>query len=310
MKQFVILSGKGGTGKTSVCAAFAWLCSNNIATENTTYVDADVDAANLSLVLQPTSSEQHEFWGGSLAEINENKCGGCGACVQVCRYDAIFPSKSNPQAMWVDQIACDGCAACVYACPDDAIQMVKQQEGFWYRSQTRSGVIFHAELFPGRDNSGKLVTMVRQQARLHAEDNGSPLIIIDGPPGIGCPVISACAGVDHGLIIAEPSQAGIHDLKRIISTLDHFKVPSTIVINKSDIYPQGSEQIRQYASEHELEVIGEIPFDEAIPNSTLQGKTIFELFPDAPAAKELRRIWSKLTELVSDREKDYGTKTT
>lgn len=301
MKQLVILSGKGGTGKTSVSAAFARLCAEKKETVNTTFVDADVDAANLSLVLQPTSSDQFEFWGGSLAEVDEDKCSGCGSCVNVCRYDAIFPSKSNPQAMWVDQIACDGCAACVYACPKDAIRMVKQQEGFWYRSQTRSGLLFHAELFPGRDNSGKLVTMVRQQARLHAEDTESPLIIIDGPPGIGCPVISACAGVDFGMIVAEPSQAGIHDLKRILLTLDHFKVPSKIVINKADIYPQGGEEIRQYAVEHDLEVVGEIPFDEAIPNSMLQGKTVIEMYPESPASKSISQIWSKMTNIIFGR---------
>ncbi len=294
MKQVVILSGKGGTGKTSLSASFAWLCANDRVLGATTYVDADVDAANLSLVLQPSGTEGYEFWGGALAEINEDLCTGCKECVRVCRFDAIFQSHTRPEIMWIDPIACDGCAACVHACPSEAIRMVKQQEGFWFRSQTRYGVLFHAELFPGRDNSGKLVTMVKQQARLYAEDTASPLIIIDGPPGIGCPVISACAGADLALVITEPGQAGLHDLKRILATLEHFRIPSKVCINKADIYPDGAEEIRQYVKGKDLEVIGEIPFDEAIPNSMIQGSPVVDLFPESNASKAIHQVWSEL----------------
>ncbi len=294
MKQLVILSGKGGTGKTSISASLAWLSSREKTPLEPVFVDADVDAANLSLILQPQESAQTEFWGGSLAEIDEDKCNGCEACIPVCRYDAIFPSANNAGKMWIDPIACDGCAACVYACPQQAIAMKKQQEGYWYTSKTPGGMLFHAELFPGRDNSGKLVTMVKQQAKLFAEDNRKSLVIIDGPPGIGCPVISACAGTDLGLVVAEPGQAGLHDMKRILRTLDHFKVPAKICINKSDLYPEGSAQIRDYAKTNRYDLVGEVPFDENIPKSMLMGKSVIELFPDSPASNAIKSIWENL----------------
>ena len=239
MKQVVILSGKGGTGKTSLCAAFAHLGSRPEVLERPVLADADVDAANLGLVLMPEPAEPQEFWGGSLAVIDADRCTGCGACIAVCRYYAILPDTAHPPALLVDPVACDGCAACVYACPEDAVRMEPQQEGNWFHSKTPFGDLFHAELFPGRENSGKLVTLVKQQARLWAEDTHSPLVVIDGPPGIGCPVISACAGSDLGLIVAEPGVAGQHDLKRILGTLQHFRVPAAICINKADISPEG-----------------------------------------------------------------------
>lgn len=290
-KQLVILSGKGGTGKTSVCAAFAALSANSSRKGKTIFVDADVDAANLSLVLQPTKTESHDFWGSSQAVIDEAKCTACGACVDVCRYDAIFLNEVNMQTYWIDPVACDGCAACVYACPEGAIKMVPQQEGYWFRSETAIGNFFHAELFPGRENSGKLVTLIRQFAKLDAHDNNADLIVIDGPPGIGCPVISACAGTDMGLLITEPGQAGLHDLKRVLGTLQHFKIPTIICINKADLYPRGTEDIRVYAQQHGVEIIGEIPFDESIPKSMINGVATTKQYPDSPAAIAIEKIW-------------------
>jgi MinD superfamily P-loop ATPase len=296
MKQFVILSGKGGTGKTSLSAAFAHLAGSPQQSIGAVFVDADVDAANLSLVLQPDKSVPNEFYGGSLAEINTERCTGCSACVSVCRYDAVLPDEDHSPAYRIDPIACDGCAACVYACPQSAICMVRQQEGHWFRSTTPFGALFHAELFPGKENSGKLVTLVKQQARLCAEDAQFPLVIIDGPPGIGCPVISACAGADLGLIVTEPSLAGLHDLKRILGTLQHFRVPSVICINKADIYPQGSGQIREFATEQGTEILGEIPFDEHVSQAMLLGAPITKIFPESPAAQSIRLIWEKVLE--------------
>jgi MinD superfamily P-loop ATPase len=293
MKQLVILSGKGGTGKTSLCAAFTHLTSSSERSFNSVFVDADVDAANLGLVLQPDQTIPHEFWGGSLAEIDILKCSGCGACVPVCRYDAVLPDLEHKPTYKIDPIACDGCASCVYACPQRAIQMVSQQEGYWYQSNSEYGPLFHAELFPGKENSGKLVTLVKQQARLFGDDMNSPLVIIDGPPGIGCPVISACAGADLGLIVTEPGLAGLHDLKRILGTLQHFKIPTVICINKADLYPQGSAQIKEYVHEQGIEIIGEIPFDENIPQAMFQGSPITAEFPDSPAAKSIKIIWDK-----------------
>lgn len=290
-KQLIILSGKGGTGKTSLGAAFAHLSNQSEFAIKTVFADADVDAANLSLVLQPETGEPKAFWGGSLAEIDPVKCTGCDACIPVCRYDAIFPDPQNSQVNWVDPVACDGCAACVYACPEDAIKMVPQQEGNWFHSETPYGALFHAELFPGRENSGKLVTLVKQQARLYAEDTQAPLVIIDGPPGIGCPVISACAGADLGLVVTEPSLAGLHDMKRVLGTLQHFRVPAIICINKADIFPDGEKQIREYADAEGIEIIGTIPFDDSIPRAMLEGLPVTSLYPGSEASKALHAIW-------------------
>jgi MinD superfamily P-loop ATPase len=296
VKQLVILSGKGGTGKTSISAAFAHLSFQSTQQIQTVLVDADVDAANLRFILQPEVEETNAFYGAALAKIDPDLCSGCGACVPVCRYDAILPDSVNPAVYWIDPIACDGCAACVYACPQNAIQMEIQQEGHWYRSKTQFGHLFHAELFPGRENSGKLVTLVKQHARLFAEDTSLPLVIVDGPPGIGCPVISACAGADLGLIVTEPSLSGIHDLKRIQATLEHFKVPQVICINKADIYPDGAENIRQFAHENGISVAGEVPFDDNLHQAMLIGLPVTIAYPEAGSAVAINKIWNLLEE--------------
>ncbi len=303
MKQVVVLSGKGGTGKTSVSAALAHLSLSIEKLTQPVFVDADVDAANLSLLLQPDRQSCNEFWGGSLASITPDLCTNCGVCVKVCRYDAIILDPTGKPAHWIDGLACDGCAACVYTCPTDAVRMVQQQEGIWFQSNTPFGELFHAELFPGKENSGKLVTLIKQQARLYATDVHSQLIIIDGPPGIGCPVISACAGVDLGLIVTEPGLAGIHDLKRVLSTLQHFRIPPTICINKSDIYPEGTELIREYAKTEGITIVGEIPYDENIPRAMIKGRPITLDSPESPAALSIQRIWKNTMEILSNQEK-------
>jgi len=298
IKQLVILSGKGGTGKTSLSAAFAHLVTVYKNSISAVFADADVDAANLALVLQPDLDETHDFWGGSLAEINAGQCTGCGSCVSVCRYDAIFSAPNLDSVFRIDPIACDGCAACVYACPQGAIRMAVQQEGQWFRSTTPYGTLFHAELFPGKENSGKLVTLVKQQARLWADDMHSSLVIIDGPPGIGCPVISACAGADLGLIVTEPGVTGFHDLKRALGVLNHFQIPAVACINKADISPQGVRLIREYAAEQGIDVIGEIPFDENVHRAMLQGAPITRVFPESLAAWAINQIFEKLVKLL------------
>lgn len=302
-KRLVLLSGKGGTGKTSLSAAFAHLAYEPQYGTSAVLVDADVDAANLSLALKTEPSSPREFWGGALAGIQPGQCTGCAACVAVCRYDAILPDVEHSPAFWIDPVACDGCAACRYACPQGAIRMVPQLEGHWFQSATPFGALFHAELFPGKENSGKLVTPVKQQARLWAEETHIPLAIIDGPPGIGCPVISACAGADLGLILTEPGLAGLHDLKRVLGVLQHFRIPAAVCINKADLYPQGSREIREYAAGQGLAVFGEIPFDERIPQAMLLGLPITSAFPKSPSAQAIRKIWGKsLQELYSLKE--------
>lgn len=298
MKQMVVLSGKGGTGKTSVSAALAHLSSVSADMPKPVLVDADVDAANLSLLLKPQIGPANEFWGGSLAVIDEVLCQNCGECSTVCRYDAVFPEPSGKPVYHVDPIACDGCAACVYACPQNAIAMQQQQEGLWFQSESSSGALFHAELFPGRENSGKLVTLVKQQGRLFAEENGRDLVIIDGPPGIGCPVISACAGVDLGLVVTEPGLSGLHDLTRVLQTLAHFKIPTVICINKADLYEDGAREILFFAAEQDIEVVGEIPFDESVSQAVLQGVPVTALHPESRAAVALRRVFQRTLEIL------------
>ncbi len=294
MKQLVILSGKGGTGKTSLVAAFAHLAYTGPHALKAVLADADVDAANLALVLRPQRIETHDFTGGSVAVIDPMRCQGCGICEQVCRFDAIIPPTNAQPSYVVDPIACDGCAACVYQCPEEAIHMQPQIAGCWYRSESRYGPLLHADLYPAQENSGKLVTLVKQNARLLGLDTNSQLVIVDGPPGIGCPVIAAAAGADLAVIVTEPTMAGIHDLKRILETTAHFRIPTLVVINKADIYPQGASEIDKICTELGVERIGSIPFDQTVTEAMLNGKPVTAYQPDAPSSKALVNIWQNI----------------
>ncbi len=297
MKQLVILSGKGGTGKTSVAAAFAHLSCEGPSPSKAVLADADVDAANLELVLRPQRLEAHDFTGGSVAVIDPERCQGCGVCEQVCRFEAILSpspqdgSAAGGQGYAIDSIACDGCAACVYQCPEEAIRMEAQIAGRWYRSESRYGPLFHADIYPAQENSGKLVTLVKQNARLCALDGDYPIIIVDGPPGIGCPVISAAAGASLALIVAEPTVAGIHDLKRVLQTTTHFRIPALVVINKADIYPQGAAQIEAVCAELGVDLIGQIPFDPTVTEAMLNGEPVTAYRAESPSSQALIAIW-------------------
>ena len=288
MKQLVILSGKGGTGKTSLAAAFAHLAHEGPAALSAVLADADVDAANLELVLRPTRIETHDFTGGAVAVIDPQLCQLCGTCKQVCRFDAVFPGNDS---FSVDPIACDGCAACVYQCPEEAIHMEPQAAGRWYRSESRYGQLFHADLFPAQENSGKLVTLVKQNARLLALDTDHQVVIVDGPPGIGCPVIAAAAGADLALVVTEPSVAGIHDLGRALETTSHFRIPALVLINKADIYPEGSAQIKAMCAAMGVEVIGSIPFDPAVTSAMMNGEPVTAYQPESPASQAMTAAW-------------------
>jgi MinD superfamily P-loop ATPase len=288
MKQLVILSGKGGTGKTSLAAAFAHLAHDGQHPLQAVLADADVDAANLELVLCPERIETHDFIGGSVAMIDLDHCDGCGICEQICRFDAI---QSTPDGYHVDPIACDGCAACVYQCPEQAIQMQPHTVGQWYRSESRYGPLLHADLHPAQENSGKLVTIVKQNARLIAMDTCRQVVIVDGPPGIGCPVISAIAGADMVLVVTEPTSAGIHDMERVLQLAHHFRMPALICINKADIYPTGSDQIEKYCDEHHFKVVGSIPFDETVTRAMIDGEPVTVYQPRTPASLAISQIW-------------------
>jgi MinD superfamily P-loop ATPase len=293
MKQLVILSGKGGTGKTSLAAAFAHLAFEGCV--QTVLADGDVDAANLELVLQPRRLEEHEFIGGSTAVIEAELCQGCDICEQVCRFEAISsPDSGHKNVYQVDPIACDGCAACVYQCPEEAIYMQPQLAGHWFRSETHYGPLFHAELRPAQENSGKLVTMVKQQARLLGLDTGAQVVIVDGPPGIGCPVISAVSGADLALIVAEPTAAGIHDMDRVLNLTKHFRVPTLVCINKANLYPHGANQIKDYCEQNYVEVVGSVPFDEIVTEAMLQGFPVTIYRPSAASSRALVRIWDRI----------------
>lgn len=293
MKQLVILSGKGGTGKTSITASFAHLAHTDSV--RAVLADADVDAANMELVLSPHILEEHEFIGGKVAWIDPQKCEGCGLCEQVCRFDAIAVQEDKYQ---VDPIACDGCAACVHQCPTSAIRMEPQLAGHWFHSESHYGPLFHAALRPAQENSGKLVTLVKQQARLLAMDEKYPLIIVDGPPGIGCPVISAVSGADMALIVTEPTVAGVHDMERALQMTRHFNIPSAVCINKSDIFWEGATQISSYCLDEKIAVLGQIPFDANVTEAMVNGESVTAYRPESPASKEIKNVWQKLIKLI------------
>lgn len=300
MKQLVILSGKGGTGKTSVAAAFAHLAHDGPSPLPIVLADADVDAANLELVLEAQTLEQHPFVGGAVALIDPGLCEACGDCQAICRFEAVLPGEIYR----IDPIACEGCAACLYVCPTQAIRMEPQLAGHWYRSRTRYGPLFHAALRPAQENSGKLVTLVKQQARLHALDGGFTALLVDGPPGIGCPVISAASGADLALIVAEPTVAGIHDMQRALQTTAHFRVPSLVCLNKWDVYPDGAREIETWCLAQGIEVVGRIPFDPTITQAMVRGRPVTAHAPEAPASRALLELWQNAAQrLGADQER-------
>jgi MinD superfamily P-loop ATPase len=296
MKQLVILSGKGGTGKTTVAAAVAHLASQELSV---VLADADVDAANLELVLEPTKLEEHEFWSGKRAFIDSESCTACGICETVCRFGAIRPPTEMPfsEAYQVDALSCEGCASCFYQCPEDAIRMEEQRAGLWFRSDSRFGPLFHAHLFAGQENSGKLVTLVKQQGRLLASDTGAKLLVVDGPPGIGCPVISASAGADMALLVVEPTVSGVHDLDRILSTTEHFGVPALVAINKADLNRKRSDQVEAYCADRGVEVVGRIPYNTVVTEAMVHGKPV-TAYADGPVSAALGQVWNRVKALL------------
>ncbi len=285
MKQVTILSGKGGTGKTTITASFSAL------SENTVFADCDVDASNLHLLLNPTMRDTIEFKGLNVAMINPDKCIECGKCMELCRFNAIHDFK-------VDPIHCEGCKVCVVNCPVEAIDFNERICGHAYISDTAYGPMSHARLTPGMENSGKLVTLVRQNASKLAEEQDKDLVLVDGSPGIGCPVIASIADIDASIVVVEPTLSGIHDLKRAIQLLDHFEVKPLVVINKYDINDENSEELEKYCSENDLPLLGKIPFDPSVTEAMVQGVPIVEYDPDTLASKAIKVAWKKFNEIV------------
>ena len=286
MKEVVVLSGKGGTGKTSIVGSFAALEKNKVL------ADCDVDAADLHLLLQLTAREEHEFWSGQVAAIDGEKCTRCGLCEELCRFDAIRDFQ-------VDAVSCEGCGFCSHICPAEAITMKENLAGQWSISDTRYGPFVHARLGIAQENSGKLVATVRKQAREIAENLGSDYIIGDGPPGIGCPVISSLSGADLALLVTEPTLSGQHDLERVLGVCNHFKVPVIVCINKYDINEENSHQIEGSCLSQGVEVAARIPFDNAVTEAMVQGVPLVE-YSHSAVSQQIEILWDTVTQMVKE----------
>jgi MinD superfamily P-loop ATPase len=288
MKELVIISGKGGTGKTSLVAAFASLAENKVL------CDADVDAANLHLIMAPDIKERHDFQSGHTAIINQDVCTQCGLCRDLCRWDAIS------EDFVVDPIECEGCGVCYYFCPEEAIDFPVNTCGEWYISDTRFGPMAHARLGIAEDNSGKLVTLIRQEGKKLAEEKNLDLLLTDGPPGVGCPVIASLGGAAAVLIVAEPTVSGRHDMERVAELAAFFKIPAMVCVNKFDLNPDMGQAIESFARERDIVVMGRIPFDSAFTKAMVQGKTIVEFDGHCEGCKAVREIWDKLAQRLEN----------
>jgi len=282
LKELVIVSGKGGTGKTSVTAAFAALAENSVL------CDADVDAADLHLLMAPVVRKTTAFMGGSLASIREDDCAQCGRCQELCKFDAVSTDFT------IDPLSCEGCGVCVDLCPEQAIDFPVQQCGEWYQSDTRFGQMVHARLGIAEENSGKLVSLVRQEAKKLAVDKDCEMIVTDGPPGIGCPVIAAIGGATALVIVVEPTVSGLHDMQRVAELAVHFRVPGLVVVNKYDLNPDMTEEIERFSQERNMQLVGRIPFDPIFVKAMIQGKSVLEYDPQSEASIALLDVWRRI----------------
>ena len=285
MKQIVVISGKGGTGKTIITASFAALSENKVI------ADCDVDAADLHLLLHPEIIERHEFRSGKTAYINKEICQQCHKCIDVCRFSAI-----NEDYI-VDSISCEGCGICSQICPTGAIKMEENISGEWFISETKYGPMVHAKLGVARENSGKLVTEVRQNAKRIAEEQCREYVIIDGPPGIGCPVIASLSYVDLALIVTEPTFSGIHDMGRVADVAKHFGVNTKVVINKYDINLNNTNAIKLFCETRNIEVLAQLPFSEEVNHSLINGIPVVE-YSDTEISEEIINLWGNIKKII------------
>ena len=292
MKELVVISGKGGTGKTSIVAAFAALAKNAV------FADCDVDAADLYLVLEPKVKQTFEFSGGKRAAIVTEKCIGCGKCQDLCRFDAIhFNGPANDMVdntFTIDPVSCEGCKVCVEFCPVDAIEFNDSINGQWFISDTRFGTMVHARLGIAEENSGKLVSLIRKEAKRIAAEEKKDLVIVDGSPGIGCPVIASIAGADLVLIITEPTLSGQHDLGRVADLAGGFKIPALVCINKYDLNPDVAKQIEEDGRSRNMEVVGKIRYDEAFTRAQILKSTVLE-YTGGGVSEDVKALWRNVT---------------
>jgi len=289
MRELVVLSGKGGTGKTSIVGSLAALAQSKVL------ADCDVDAADLHLLLSPTIRKNNEFWSGQVAAIDENKCTQCGLCQDMCRFHAI-------RNFQVDPVSCEGCSFCSHICPAEAITMKENLAGRWFISDTKYGTLIHARLEIAQENSGKLVAVVRQQAKQVAENEGKDLIISDGPPGIGCPVISSLSGTSLALLVTEPTLSGMHDLERVLSVCRHFDVPALVCINKCDLNEENTRQIESQCLSQGIGIVGRIPFDNIVTQSIVQGVPVVK-YSNGKVSQEIERMWRTLSAMLGNGSK-------
>jgi MinD superfamily P-loop ATPase len=288
IRELVVISGKGGTGKTSLVGSFAALANKAVL------ADCDVDAADLPLLLDPEIRQTRDFVGGKVASVASARCIGCGRCKELCRFDAIMlngPANDVVEKTYaIDPIACEGCGVCVHFCPVDAIDFNDAANGQWFISETRCGPMVHARLGVAQENSGKLVSLIRKQAKRVAEEQGRELIIIDGSPGIGCPVIASVSGADLVLVVTEPTLSGEHDLERVAELTAHFKIPAMVCVNKSDINPDVADRIEKSAGERGLRIAGRIAYDASVTKAQVAAKSIVE-YGDGPLKEQIVSVW-------------------
>jgi MinD superfamily P-loop ATPase len=289
MPEILVISGKGGTGKTSLTAALAQSAEQHIL------CDLDVDAPDLHLLLNPQLQQRHEFWSGHEAQIDQQQCNQCGNCRDVCHFGAV---QENTAGFHIDPLRCEGCKTCVVLCPQQAIDFRTKHCGNWYVSQTRLGTtMVHAQLFPAEENSGRLVALLRKEAKTIAKANDLDLIIADGPPGIGCPVISALSGVDMAVLVTEPTPSGRHDLERVVELCSHFKTRTAAIINKWDLNPNLSQEIGQWCAAQHIPVVARVPHDPAFVQALVAGKIITE-FAEGELQDSLAAAWRQIRNLA------------
>ena len=287
MREIVVISGKGGTGKTTVCASFAHLAENKVI------CDLDVDAPDLHILLQPEVKERTPFISGHSARIRQDDCIRCGQCADLCRFEAVRPHDGG---FLIDD-HCEGCGVCFRLCPAGAIAFPERECGEWYISDTRFGVMAHALLNPGQENSGRLVSLLKQQARELARENGAETILCDGSPGVGCPVISSLSGATLAVAVVEPTPSGVHDFERVATLCDHFRIPVTLIINKADLNPAETARIRALAGEKGRTVAAELPFSPDVTRAMIAGKALTET--DSPLAGLLAGAWKTIDGLAA-----------
>jgi MinD superfamily P-loop ATPase len=281
MKELVVISGKGGTGKTSIVASFAALSGGAVL------ADCDVDAADLHLLLAPDIQERHGFTSGRQAVIRQADCTGCGQCAELCRFGAVRAVRGAYQ---VDPTACEGCGVCVHFCPAGAMDFPERDCGEWFVSSTRFGPMVHARLGIAAENSGKLVSIVRKRAREIAEESGRDLVLVDGPPGVGCPVIASVTGAGAVLVVTEPTLSGQHDLRRVLELTRHFGIPAAVCVNKWDVNPRMADRIEMDAAEAGAASAGRIPYDRAFTEALMRGRALVE-HGGGGASDAVRRLW-------------------